>query len=747
MARKTKTNKPLIKSNNNIINNLKLITNLLKGVHFDTYSSDYLSNSDSDKTRKSIDTSLDKLINTAYAQNTVSNLSKLYDQQSALDTNNIGLNMFEDPILSTNLVTTWMIQRWIQDQEDDINLVLKYMPKLKEAMTCKKDLVLSADHFSKDFCSFHKYNSDDTDGSLFARRIDEIKRVYNLAENFELWYEKAQNYGECFIYIAPYSEAFSKLLKNKSNTRFRGFNESTTLLEFNQDYIENNIINESELETVQKAFDEVGINSLTINFNEGLLLSEAKKLDAVRESGILKQESLYESFMAFQESTSIQEDSKYKLDKKLIPDDLEFDDKEDERYSSDGLVNLKQKAEDDVKIKVPGCIVKELERKNVIPLYIGDTCLGYYYIEIKTSELGVLDDPNAYNMSAGMVGYVTASLKNVKDTRVGDTITDADNPCSEPLPGYKKVNPMVYCGLYPMDGSDYENLKVALEKLKLNDAALEYEQETSAALGFGFRCGFLGMLHLEVIQERIEREFDLSIVFTSPSVRYTVHMKDGETLYIDNPLEYPDPMRVDWAEEPYIQANIITPTEYVGPIITLCLEKRGSQTQMNYLDTKRVELIYEMPLSEVLFDFYDRLKSISRGYASFDYNVIENRRTDLVRMEILVNGDPVDALSCLVYRGNAQTRGRQIVERLQGEIPRQQFKIAIQAAIGGQIIARETVNAYRKDVTAKCYGGDISRKRKLLEKQKEGKKRMKMVGNVEIPQSAFLAVLKTEEDK
>ena len=298
-----------------------------------------------------------------------------------------------------------------------------------------------------------------------------------------------------------------------------------------------------------------------------------------------------------------------------------------------------------------------------------------------------------------------------------------------------------------MDSNDYEELQDAIERLKLNDASLMYEKDSSAALGFGFRCGFLGMLHLEVIQERIEREFDLSIVFTSPSVRYTVHMKDGETIYIDNPLEYPDPMRVDWAEEPYIQANIITPTEYVGPIITLCLEKRGSQTQMNYLDTKRVELIYEMPLSEVLFDFYDRLKSISRGYASFDYNVIENRRTDLVRMEILVNGDPVDALSCLVYRGNAQTRGRQIVERLQGEIPRQQFKIAIQAAIGGQIIARETVNAYRKDVTAKCYGGDISRKRKLLEKQKEGKKRMKMVGNVEIPQSAFLAVLKTEEDK
>lgn len=366
----------------------------------------------------------------------------------------------------------------------------------------------------------------------------------------------------------------------------------------------------------------------------------------------------------------------------------------------------------------------------------------------KVEDLGVfqINLISKAMLEAGDVGYFIAGIKNISDIRVGDTVTLKNNMAPEPLPGFKEVKPVVFSSIYPVDSNDYEELQDAIERLKLNDASLMYEKDSSAALGFGFRCGFLGMLHLEVIQERIEREFDLSIVFTSPSVRYTVHMKDGETLYIDNPLEYPDPMRVDWAEEPYIQANIITPTEYVGPIITLCLEKRGVQTQMNYLDTKRVELIYEMPLSEVLFDFYDRLKSISRGYASFDYNVIENRRTDLVRMEILVNGDPVDALSCLVYRGNAQTRGRQIVERLKGEIPRQQFKIAIQAAIGGQIIARETVNAYRKDVTAKCYGGDISRKRKLLEKQKEGKKRMKMVGNVEIPQSAFLAVLKTEDD-
>ena len=350
-------------------------------------------------------------------------------------------------------------------------------------------------------------------------------------------------------------------------------------------------------------------------------------------------------------------------------------------------------------------------------------------------------------LEAGDVGYFIAGIKTISVIRVGDTVTAKANPAIEPLPGFKEVKPVVFSSIYPVDSNDYEELQDAIERLKLNDASLMYEKDNSAALGFGFRCGFLGMLHLEVIQERIEREFDLSIVFTSPSVRYTVHMKDGEVLHIDNPLEYPDPMRVDWAEEPYIQANIITPTEYVGPIITLCLEKRGVQTQMNYLDTKRVELIYEMPLSEVLFDFYDRLKSISRGYASFDYNVIGERKTDLVRMEILVNGEPVDALSCLVFRGNAQLRGRQIVERLQKEIPRQQFKIAIQAAIGGTIIARETVNAFRKDVTAKCYGGDISRKRKLLEKQKEGKKRMKMVGNVEIPQSAFLAVLKTEDEK
>ena len=349
-------------------------------------------------------------------------------------------------------------------------------------------------------------------------------------------------------------------------------------------------------------------------------------------------------------------------------------------------------------------------------------------------------------LEAGDVGYFIAGIKTISDIRVGDTVTLKQNPADEPMAGFKEVKPVVFSSIYPVDSNDYEELEEAIGRLKLNDASLVYEKDNSAALGFGFRCGFLGMLHLEVIQERIEREFDLSIVFTSPSVRYIVHMRNGETMEIDNPLEYPEPMRIESTEEPYIQANIITPTEYVGPIITLCLEKRGVQTGMNYLDEKRVELIYEMPLAEVLFDFYDRLKSISRGYASFDYNVIGYKPTELVRMDILVNGDSVDALSQLVFKGNAQQRGRVVCERLKKEIPRQQFKIAIQAAIGGQIISRETVSAYRKDVTAKCYGGDISRKRKLLEKQKEGKKRMKMVGNVEIPQSAFLAVLKTEED-
>ncbi len=365
----------------------------------------------------------------------------------------------------------------------------------------------------------------------------------------------------------------------------------------------------------------------------------------------------------------------------------------------------------------------------------------------KVEEVGIfqLDLIKTKELGAGDVGYVITGVKTISDVRVGDTITTVSKGAKGPLPGFKDVKPVVFSSIYPIDTNDYEELVNAMERLKLNDASLVYEKDSSAALGFGFRCGFLGMLHLEVVQERIEREFGLSIIFTSPSVKYNVHLKGGKVVEIDNPLVYPDPMRVDFSEEPYIQANIITPTAYVGPIINLCIEKRGVQTTMNYLDEKRVELVYEMPLSEVLFEFYDRLKSISRGYASFDYQVIGYRRTDLVRLDILVNGEPVDALSQLVFRGNSQSRGRQVCERLRGEIPRQQYKIAIQAAIGGTIVSRETISAFRKDVTAKCYGGDISRKRKLLEKQKEGKKRMKMVGNVEIPQSAFLAVLKSDE--
>jgi len=349
-------------------------------------------------------------------------------------------------------------------------------------------------------------------------------------------------------------------------------------------------------------------------------------------------------------------------------------------------------------------------------------------------------------LHAGDVGYFVAGIKKIGDIRVGDTVTKLSNLAKEPLSGFKDVQPVVFSSIYPVDANDYEELLNAIERLKLNDASLVYEKDSSAALGFGFRCGFLGLLHLEVIQERIEREFDLSIVFTSPSVEYKVHLKkNNEVVEIDNPLEYPDQMLVEYSEEPYIKANVITPAEYIGPIMNLAMEKRGVQTNMSYLDSKRVELQYEMPLAEVLFEFYDRLKSISRGYASFDYEVIGYRRTDLVRLDILVNGDQVDALSQLVFRGNAVTRGKVVCQRLKNEIHKQQYKIAIQAAIGGQIVSRETITAYRKDVTAKCYGGDISRKRKLLEKQKEGKKRMKMVGSVEIPQEAFLAVLKSDD--
>jgi len=351
------------------------------------------------------------------------------------------------------------------------------------------------------------------------------------------------------------------------------------------------------------------------------------------------------------------------------------------------------------------------------------------------------------SLSVGEVGYIIAGIKTVSDVRVGDTVTGADSPCAAPLPGFREVKPVVFSSIYPVDSNDYEELRSSMEKLKLNDASLVYEKDSSVALGFGFRCGFLGLLHLEVIQERLEREFGQSVIFTAPSVKYRLTLKgrEGEVM-IDNPAQYPDEGQIEGAEEPYIRAAIITPTQFLGNIMTLCMEKRGAQANMTYLDEKRVEMVYDMPLAEVLFDFYDRLKSISRGYASFDYDVTGYRPTQLAKMDILLNGKPVDALSQLVFRGSAYDRARKVCERLREEIPRQQFKIPIQGAIGSHVIARETVNALRKDVLAKCYGGDITRKRKLLEKQKEGKKRMKMVGDVELPQSAFLAVLKAKED-
>jgi GTP-binding protein LepA len=367
--------------------------------------------------------------------------------------------------------------------------------------------------------------------------------------------------------------------------------------------------------------------------------------------------------------------------------------------------------------------------------------------EVETAGVFKLALVETDGLSAGDVGYIIAGIKTVGDVRVGDTVTGAQNPCSGPLPGFREVKPVVFSSIYPVDSNDYDELRTSMEKLKLNDASLVYEKDSSAALGFGFRCGFLGLLHLEVIQERLEREFDQSVIFTAPSVKYRLHLKgDVNSVMIDNPMEYPDEGRVEGAEEPYIRASIISPSNYLGNIMTLCLEKRGVQTNMTYLDEKRVEIIYDMPLSEVLFDFYDRLKSISRGYASFDYDITDYKPTELAKLDILLNGKAVDALSQLVFRGNAYDRARKVCERLSDEIPRQQFKIPIQGALGSQIIARETVNALRKDVLANCYGGDITRKRKLLEKQKEGKKRMKMVGDVELPQSAFLAVLKTKDE-
>ena len=348
-------------------------------------------------------------------------------------------------------------------------------------------------------------------------------------------------------------------------------------------------------------------------------------------------------------------------------------------------------------------------------------------------------------LSAGMVGYVTASIKNVKDTRVGDTITDEERPCETPLPGYKKVNPMVFCGVYPADGAKYQDLRDALEKLQLNDASLFFEPETSIALGFGFRCGFLGLLHLEIIQERLEREYNLDLVTTAPGVVYKVHKTNGEVIDLTNPSNLPEPSEIEYMEEPMVKAEIMVTTEFIGPIMDLCQERRGQYQGMEYMETTRALLHYHLPLNEIIYDFFDALKSRSRGYASFDYEMLGYEQSDLVKLDILVNKEEVDALSFIVFAGSAYERGRKMCEKLKEEIPRQLFEIPIQAAVGSKIIARETVRAMRKDVLAKCYGGDISRKRKLLEKQKEGKKRMRQIGNVEIPQKAFMSVLKLDD--
>ena len=365
------------------------------------------------------------------------------------------------------------------------------------------------------------------------------------------------------------------------------------------------------------------------------------------------------------------------------------------------------------------------------------------------TEVGYFE-PGEYSptneLKAGEVGYIAASIKTLSDIHVGDTITLKNRPAKEPLPGYKKVNPMVYCGLYPVDGSDYENLKVALEKLQLNDAALEFEQETSSALGYGFRCGFLGLLHLEIIEERLDREFDLSLITTSPSVIYKVYKTDGEVIELYNPADLPETQKISYIEEPFVTAEILTPKEYVGNIMEICQNRRGIYIGMEYLDESRVTITYEMPLNEIIYDFFDNLKSKTKGYASFDYEFKEYRRSDLVKLDIHVNGESVDALSFIVHRSNSYARGKKMIEKLKTVIPRQLFSIPLQAVIGGQVIARETISAMRKDVLAKCYGGDITRKKKLLEKQKKGKRKMRQIGNVEIPQEAFLSVLKLDDE-
>ncbi|MEE1389513.1 MAG: translation elongation factor 4 [Clostridia bacterium] len=365
------------------------------------------------------------------------------------------------------------------------------------------------------------------------------------------------------------------------------------------------------------------------------------------------------------------------------------------------------------------------------------------------SELGYLEPGTtvpAEKLTAGEVGYIAASIKNVSDLHVGDTITTVENPAKEPLPGYKKANSMVYCGMYPLDGGDYENLKTALEKLKLNDAALEYEPETSIALGFGFRCGFLGLLHLEIIQERLEREFDLNLITTAPSVIYKVYKQTGEVIELYNPVDLPPAQEISYIEEPIVKAEIMLPKEFVGNVMEICQDRRGTYIDMKYLDSTRVTLEYELPLNEIIYDFFDTLKSKTKGYASFDYEFKEYRRAELVKLDIHINNEPVDALSFIVHKDTAYTRGRKMAEKLKTVIPRQLFEIPIQAVVGGKIIARETISAMRKDVLAKCYGGDVTRKKKLLEKQKKGKKKMRQIGKVEVPQEAFLSVLKLDED-
>ena len=371
---------------------------------------------------------------------------------------------------------------------------------------------------------------------------------------------------------------------------------------------------------------------------------------------------------------------------------------------------------------------------------------GAEFDVVEVGTMGATSLQPQDKLSAGEVGYLTASIKNVADTQVGDTVTLAQNPAPEPLPGYRKANPMVFCGIYPADGAKYPDLRDALEKLSLNDASLSFEPETSAALGFGFRCGFLGLLHMEIIQERLEREYNLDLITTAPSVVYKLHMVGGETRYIDNPTNYPYPSHILEAEEPYVRASIFTPSTYIGSIMELCQQRRGIYKDTKYLDTDRVELHYELPLGEIIYDFFDALKSRTRGYASFDYEMHDYKPSKLVKLDILLNGEIVDALSFIVFADNAYARGRKLAERLKENIPRQLFEVPIQAAVGGKIIARETVKALRKDVLAKCYGGDITRKKKLLEKQKEGKKRMRHLGSVEVPQEAFMAVLKLGDD-